>query len=154
MIWHFNMQTQNKVLKVHQIQRRSSNRGTVGLGSIFSTTGSGVTDLVKNVVYSVPPGCGGQSLTNVETQAGLQVVMPFYSNLRMRSTDPTHWINGTSVDGSDQDTYTYTTLACPQEDSAPLQSAILMRYYGIGPDFNLFFFLNAPVLYLYDSRPE
>lgn len=154
MIWHFNMQTQNKVQKVHQVQRRVSLRGTVDTGTIYSTADSGVTGMIKNMVYGIPEGAGGQSLTNCETQTGLQVLMPFYSNLRMRSTDPTHWINGTSTDGSDYDTYTYNTVACPQEDSAPLQSAVLMRYYGIGPDFNLFFFLNAPVLYLYDDRPE
>lgn len=91
--------------------------------------------------------CAGASLTHTNTTNGHSVTLPAYTPFKFQTTDPRNTTNpstGTRYDGNVYDTImvefpydtTYNNIA----------GFTVERYFGIGADYSLHFFLCCPTL--------
>jgi hypothetical protein len=162
MMWHFNaasggggttapnrerLATQRVTRIMDQIPENS---GQQVIFDAVSTTG-GPNNVAALAVANEPAGSSGLSLTNQMTQAGLSVLCPHYNPLRFVSTTPSLWNRGVATDETRFETYLWTTKYNAASSNFFLRPFILEKYYSIGPDFNAFFFLNVPPLYIYSA---
>jgi hypothetical protein len=112
---------------------------------------TGVNDSVLNL-HSVDndeeSGMTGMAITNQKTQAGLSANIPMYSRFRMVPT------LAPGIGYTDLETrYDSFRVICRLNPAASGKNANLSYitiYYNMGPDFNFFYFLNAPILYYSD----
>jgi hypothetical protein len=89
------------------------------------------------------------ALTNQHTQAGLSVSGPNYSNCKFQSTDPSSITNPANLssvvyDGSCFEMLRFESFLNGTEGPS-LTGCRMVKYTGVGTDFNLYFFLNVPV---------
>lgn len=94
----------------------------------------------------------GVAVTNQNTQSGISISTPNYTNYLMQSTDPRSATNPSTLsqrnDGSSLDTFVYSNILPSTSTTVSTTYAPKVDVYcGAGTDFNLFFFLNCPVLY-------
>jgi hypothetical protein len=99
-------------------------------------------------------GAAGQSLTNQFTQSGLSISIPNYTNYRFQSTNPNNpnAMQAGSADGSDKEFVT-TEIAFSGLVNSGTTNLRMWKYYSVGTDFNLYFFINTPTLVNYASSP-
>jgi hypothetical protein len=94
---------------------------------------------------SLPSNAGG-CITNQITQSGISASIPFYSKHRFVSPATEDRTVGVSNDGSDLLTHTITVITHPSRQAGGNAGYLMQKYFKIGSDFNLFFFLNCPSL--------
>jgi len=98
-------------------------------------------------------GAGGAALTNQRTQAALSVSIPYYTSSRWSSTKYTNSSAPSTEDfealngGSLQITY------LPNTETPTNLVLTVSKYCSIGTDFNLYWFINVPTLYIYANYP-
>lgn len=95
------------------------------------------------------PTNAGSSLTHTNTTSGHAVVAPSYTPFKFQSTDPVLMTNPGGASASNYDGSVYDTLAVEYPYDAvnnALTGATIERYFGIGADYTLHFFLNCPTL--------
>jgi len=103
---------------------------------------------LDNDIYS---GMTGMALTNQKTQSGLSANIPMYSQFRMVPTVPVGI--GSSAYGTDNDAFKVRIRLNPAGSGKNANLSYYTMYYSMGPDFNFFYFLNAPVIYYSDTPP-
>jgi hypothetical protein len=108
----------------------------------------------KADVRATESGRAGLALTNTKTNAGLSAQLPYYSNGGFQMCDPRR-------EYSNQDDFTdrnndwwrlewrYNKSSSPQSTAGALTSV----YYATGPDFDLVYFINVPVMTLVSVVP-
>lgn len=96
----------------------------------------------------VDQGMSGMAMTNQKTQAGLSVNVPMYSRFRMLPT--MEGALGSTQFDSNVDSIEVHVRATPAFGGGDAQSAFIELLYCMGPDFNLFHYINAPVTYASD----
>lgn len=143
--WHYNYES--PVDASVSVRRVTTQLTTISSG-IFSPAPVGSTATnVSNMVRSVANSTGGVALTNQTTNAGISVSLPNYTVFKFQSTNPT--IGTTAVapgagayDGS---CFEAAQVAVSYEgtNSSPSLGR-LERYFGVGTDYNLHYFLNCP----------
>lgn len=102
-------------------------------------------------VYNM--GMTGTSLLSQKNLAGATVSLPMYSRFKFLGNNVASRTKGTTVDESDVDSFmTIATVEYIAANSTDLQFNQDM-YVSCGTDFSLVFFLNVPVIYVYDSFP-
>lgn len=96
-------------------------------------------------------GQTGMELTATATQTGLSVEVPFMSNYKFMFTDPTTKWSGQTADGSDHNNITFAFSQATRINSGTTQTwwNEMDLYGSIGTDFDLIYFLNVPVRYIY-----
>ncbi len=97
-------------------------------------------------------GTSGTVVTNQHTMSAISFEMPMYNNRRFVST---HWgdVNtGNSIDNTENETYLVQLQTAP--NARTFEFTQLDRYCCIGTDFNFIYYLNAPIMYVYDSVPD
>lgn len=107
---------------------------------------------VRTVMLNLKSGVSGQALANTKTNAGLNVMLPNFSNWNFQSTDPRNVNQPKSIDGSIRDMCIFECSGSGAENTA-LKGYRIDKYCAAAPDYSLYFFLNAPVLYLYAALP-
>lgn len=94
-----------------------------------------------------PSTAGGAALTNQLTASGLSVGMPNYTQFKFESTYPKNFSTpptGNSEDGSSIESF---ELFVDYEGTGVNPSRqLISRYFAVGTDYNLYFFLNCPTL--------
>nr|ULF99988.1 MAG: hypothetical protein [Marnaviridae sp.] len=91
-------------------------------------------------------GATGMALTNQVTQAGLSVNLPYYSNYKFFFNNVDNSYSSTvNGDGKTRDWFQLIVRRGITNNSAD-SDLLIDVYVGTGPDFNLIFFLNCPVL--------
>lgn len=102
-----------------------------------------------NYWYNNSPSGAGQSLTHTNTTAGHAVTAPSYSPFKFQSTTPGLTTNPGSAGTSQYDGTVYDWLRieypCHSVDSS-VSGITIDRYFGIGADYTLHFFMNCPTL--------
>jgi hypothetical protein len=99
-------------------------------------------------------GAGGQALTHQNIQSGLQVNVPHYSNKRFITTSPTYATLGYPYGGLnpelDNVAIELWLNPCDTARDITSQEAATTIYFNssIGIDYNLFFFINVPTIYI------
>lgn len=97
-------------------------------------------------------GIAGAALTNARTNTGLCTNLPYYNNARFLITDPyVQYSNQDPISGGNEDWY---NLRCASYAVNP-NTNILVNYiyYATGPDFDVVFNLNCPVVFYFDDTP-
>jgi len=154
-MWHYNAET--PVACTHMSANRlptfEYSGGTVSSVSTTATTNSLVANFYKSQFY---PTEGGTAVTNQLTNGCLSVSYPNMSQYKFQSTRPSSTSNPGTNDGIEDGTNFEAVAFCCNygTTSGPLPAAIRVhKYFGVGVDYNLHFFLNAPTLYNSVSDP-
>jgi len=93
---------------------------------------------------------GGMTLTNQNTQTGVNVAIPNLTQYRFQTTDSATAHSGSSQDGSN---YERCFLEIKEGPGVNPNDFNIHEYVGAGLDFNLHYFLNVPTWYNYASVP-
>lgn len=108
------------------------------------------TDPRTTSVYfhnTIPSGVTGKALSNTRTNASITANLPYYNNAGFFVSDLYKTYNNTdSFSGANADWY-YLTVQVPTDTSAKTNQSTVDVYYGTGPDFDLVFFINTPVIF-------
>lgn len=108
------------------------------------------TDPRTNAAYfhnTIPSGVTGKALSNTRTNASVTANLPYYNNAGFYVTDLYKTYNNTDgFSGANADWY-YLTVQVPTDANAKTNQSSVDVYYGTGPDFDLVFFINTPVIY-------
>nr|UNY41999.1 MAG: polyprotein [Picornavirales sp.] len=151
--WKYNLDnTGNQVPQNIRVTRNlgsvyANNARQEGLYETVMDEDTTIPSIVKTNlrVYDHTRGASGMFLTNPDTQAGINVEMPYMTKYRYSYANPDNFLVGSSVDGTDEDTYHIDVLVHPA--SGNLGQMMLQRFVSIGTDFNLYMYLNAPMVY-------
>jgi len=128
-----------------------TNNNLVRQHSAVTSTTAFEREFSNSDSYSM--GMSGTSLTSQRNLAGTTISLPLYSRYKFVGNNISARTKGTSVDGTDTDSFiTMATIEHVSTKSEDLQFNQDM-YVSCGTDFSLIFFLNVPVLYIYDSIP-
>ncbi len=142
--WHYNWQgpTSQSMRLIRYPVTGGASKGYSG--NAVGTSSANTQTLVQNMGITT---AAGLALTNQLTNAGLSVSLPNYTVYKFQTTDPTKSMNGTALDGSNREMFYLQILNNGTVDD--LSRGRLERYFGVGTDFSLYFFLNCPSLYYY-----
>jgi len=113
------------------------------LATTYSTS-NGMAEMGTN------DGSCGQIVTDQRNQPCLNACLPNFTRAKFQCPDPAYANKGIIADGSNADFY-MLELPYPTPLSTTTQVTVLSSYAGIGADFSLMFFLNAPMLYVYTN---
>jgi len=91
-------------------------------------------------------GSSGMALTNTRTNTGLVVNLPYYSSAGFQLWNPyTEYSNQDSLCDANNDWWQIEARVM-QASNTPACVHTTALYYGTGPDFDVVFFVNVPVL--------
>ncbi len=140
--WHYNWEGPD--VSMHATRFVSNVPSSVGyVGASAGTFSANAQTLLNNSTSTA----GATALVNQKTTAGLSVSVPNYTVFKFQTTDPAAATTGSSLDGS---IYEVLRVELNSNGAAQdLSNGRLERYFGIGTDFSLYFFLNCPSLYYY-----
>jgi len=156
MRWHFNVDAQGKTpLHTIRVARTTQNLASYPANNYAFQTNTVSTGASTNVqLYNLnqqPAGLGGQVLTNQLTQTSLSVELPQMNNNRFVSTEPLKTYAGSTEDNTDRETYILTLIFKNSQTASDVNDYVLERYASIGTDFNFFWYLNAPRIFVNTS---
>lgn len=149
--WTFNPLTPGTLVPEMRVSRNNVSGYQASYATVKITT-SAKSSAARNVMDLRFSGATAQSITNCNTNAGLNVQCPMYSTFKFQFTDPSYANQGISSDGSILDQFTLEMLIKKPANN-DLEPVMVNNYCGIGTDFSLFFFLNVPTYYIYSSVP-
>jgi hypothetical protein len=122
--------------------------------STTSTTGN--QSLTRTATQARSAEQAGCIITNMLTNTGITVNIPFYSIYKFLSTNFANRTIGIAQDLSTRDSVDLQAWFLPRSVSVQAGSLAGSRFevsYGAGVDYNPVFFLNVPTLYYYSSLP-
>lgn len=169
MIWHFNPTGSIPIADAY-VERRPDRNLTLAIGhSVGNTTlGAGVAGYLYTYKVSVS-GNGGLAATNGNTNSMITTLVPPANRFRFQSTVPGA-VTSPSLDDdmkyeamvyghtlwpqaqATQTDFTYTAGVFTGSTKRAGKSGYIV-YFSIGTDYNLFFFLNVPSMYIYSGIP-
>lgn len=154
-----NMGNAANILSSIRIYKRNSTMGSSGLqctdrsistGIVAGGSYSSVSRLMdRGADFS---GFSGSALTNQWTQTGFSVELPHYYRSKFCATNPRNFYTGVSTDFTSSEHY-QITMRLNGAAVTTANNIVLEAYTGIGTDFNTFFFLNVPLVYVLASTP-
>jgi hypothetical protein len=108
----------------------------------LSTSASGRADNA-----TIRSGIEGMALTNTCTNAGISVQLPYYSSasFQLMDTNSEH-TNTDLLTDRDNDWWQVEWRVNKSNTAGWFVGNNLQTYYSSGPDFDLFFFINVPIL--------
>jgi len=96
---------------------------------------------------TIPAGVTGKALSNTRTNASVAANLPFYSNSAFHVVDLyTTYNNQDAFSGANNDWFSLIVQTPTETTNKNYQSSVDV-YYGTGPDYDLVFFINTPVIY-------
>lgn len=143
----YNLETNNLGLPSNMQLRRYY--GTLGTSSYrltvtdTATTNSGTAYAYVN--SNADPG-SGVALSDFHNQPGLTMNFPYYSNYNFQFVSPANAVLGSTTDGTEVDQVVFEVT---YEKISAAANARINVWSAYGPDYNFFFFRNAPSLYIY-----
>lgn len=151
-IWHYNLNCPitNGSIKA---ARNSTSYLSLTAGNYYASSTVAAAADKSAVSYNEyafgNTGHMGMSLSNQNTQAGISVLYPMYSQFRFKTTDPNTATLGTSKDASNQETGLFVVEMSPVTGTTIPAGTTIEFYHSIGTDFNFLFFLNVPTFIIY-----
>jgi len=121
-----------------------------------TTSTTGTQSLTRAATQARSAEQAGCVLTNMVTNTGVTVNVPFYSIYKFLSTNASNRTLGTDQDLSTRDSLDLQAWFLPRTTSVQAGSLAGSRFevsYGAGVDYTPIFFLNVPTLYYYSSLP-
>lgn len=119
--------------------------------SNYYQNGLNTTDNIQeyNYWYFGTATNAGASLTHTKTTSGHAVCAPSYSPFKFQTTHPQATTNPGAPSSALYDGSVYDTLRIEypfNSTTSPIAGATIERYFGIGADYTLHFFMNCPTL--------
>ena len=142
--YSFNVTSSSEVKNIRTYRDQTNQVAFNNEADVFTSTGQFARANLDRA------GTRGMSVTNQLTQAGVSVSFPFFNNAKFLATDPDL---GNKPDKVMSD---YDMLVMKADYDYPVAAnanMIVTTYVAAGPDFSLFYFLNAPSVYQYNSVP-
>jgi len=145
--WVFNP-SKNSLGIVSRVTRNNLTFGSYSNGYVSGASTS--TNIIEaNYWKNSLATTAGSSLTHTNTTSGHAVVAPSYSPFKFQSTAPGLMTSpagpsSVSYDGSVYDTL---TIEYPYDATSNFLTGVTIeRYFGVGADYTLHFFMNCPTL--------
>ncbi len=141
-----------------RVYRDTSNSGNVATTAYVQSGIGTYSGASRFYMANLPNGASGQALTNQITNSGLTVQLPNYTRFKFQSTNPGAINSLPSATATDIDGYVVETSYTPGQPytGSPTPTNVgakQWRYFGIGTDFNVHFFLNVPTYWVYSTLP-
>lgn len=96
-------------------------------------------------------GLAGAALTNQKTNAGLVVNLPYYVTSKFLSTSPyNQYDNNDIFTNSEEDWFEFNAVLYKENADNFAKGVYFQVYYASGPDFDVVFNLNTPIVYFAD----
>jgi hypothetical protein len=144
--WHYNWVGPQDVSITATRRTLSSTLSKAYVGAAVGTANVNAKTLWVNMAHTGP----GTALVNQKTNAGLSVSIPNYSAFKFESTDVLNSTVPVSTGGRyDGSIYEGVDVQVFAQPTVPLETGTLHRYFGVGTDYSLYFFLNCPSLTYY-----
>jgi len=139
--WHYNWEGPSP--QTLQATRRLAASASISVqGTAAGSTSSAFAQGFQSLTLSTSPGV---AVTNQLTQAGLSVSYPNNTVFKFESTNPAAIMSPASAgDTYDGSVYEGGAVAVSNNGTDDLSQGRLERYFGVGTDYNLYFFLNVP----------
>lgn len=115
-------------------------------GSLVSAISGSQARKTFQFMTSRESGAAGMSLTNTRTNASLVANLPYYSPSAFYISDPSRTYNNADALSGANDDWWSIDIAYPQLQTQTSEPSFDI-YYGTGPDFNVVFFVNVPMLH-------
>ncbi|ASV51920.1 hypothetical protein 2 [Tioga picorna-like virus 1] len=148
--WTFN--TIGPGLPLNELRVIRDNTGGASPGYNSITVSGSASEYARALSLNRSAGAAGQSLTNANTNAGVNVQCPMYARQRFQSTYPLRANRVSNADGSDQDMFVLEGVI-KKNMGEPITSVVINSYVGIGTDFSLHYFVNVPTFTRYSVVP-
>jgi hypothetical protein len=98
-------------------------------------------------------GIAGAALTNARTNTGLCTNLPYYNNSRFLITDPyIQYSNDDTITGGNADWFNLRSTTYAVNPNTNI--LVNYIYYATGPDFDVVFNLNCPIVFYFDDIPS
>ncbi|APG79000.1 hypothetical protein [Changjiang picorna-like virus 1] len=130
------------------ISRTTTTTAALDRRPSITTSATSSSTALKAYTYMAlrESGATGMSLTNTRTNSSLVANLPYYSPAAFYVSDPYRTYNNQDVlSGANADWWAINTVY-PQVAADTARPSFDI-YYGTGPDFNVVFFVNVPMLY-------
>lgn len=156
--WTFNAQC-TQPINDFSVRRRTAD--WVGTSTVI-TTSTTATAWNRNTAIIGSSTAPGLAITNQGVNTGLSLSMTDYTQYKFRSTTPSRVTNPQSAQNTNDGTYNdwyemnfsrLPVLENPASSSYSIKGVTVQRYFGIGTDFSLYWYLNAPVFYVLSTIP-
>jgi hypothetical protein len=143
---HFNVQSP---LPLTMVTANRHNHGeqqaAYGIGNAAAGT---MSSNARVYLLALHPTAGGVALTNQQTQSGLSISVPSYTQYKFQSTEMGNItappLSGSvGHDGSSLETIDFI-VATNASGNQNLPTVRVNKYTAVGTDFTVFFFLNVP----------
>lgn len=146
--WHYNIESSGaQTMYVRRASSGDSNTpGQLVQNNNTVPVASTASAYAQRAFNSGPTSSGGLALTNQLTNSGLSVSVPNYSQFKFESTNPQNFSFMAPLDDkSDGSFYEMIELGVEiNTANYDPTTAMVSRYYSVGTDYNVYFFLNCP----------
>lgn len=139
----FNVSSNTRMSDVRTFRALNSTAAVNSTTTVITSTSQ-----LARAAVSVAGG-GGSALTNQNTQSGMNVAFPMFTQYKFLSTNPSCG----NVPGTGDPEMLSLQFALPFPSTTVTDSVILNTYMAAAPDFTLMYFVNAPTLWVYTSFP-
>jgi len=145
MNWQFDVETNNTGMIPNLSLKRSSDTVVTSSDKVESSRSATTYSLAAYdmVRLTSEPG-SGTALTDQRGLPSIAMNFPFYSNYNFQFTKPSLALRGSQLDGSAYDNIELQAFMPATGGNSPCR---VNAWAGCGPDYNFFFFINAPSLY-------
>lgn len=100
-------------------------------------------------IIATDAGRAGMALTNTKTNAGLSAQLPYYSQSGFQMCDPRReYSNQDNFTDRNNDWWRIEWRYNKNNSATSTSGALTSVYYATGPDFDLVYFINVPVMTL------
>lgn len=155
--WHYNSECDfpTSQFSVTRINARTASQVVVGANSRTGATNNPTAAFYASITNGT---AGGMSLTNTRTQSGLNVSIPNYTQYLFESTNPGNAskppVRGTpSYDGTERE-FVQVQVHCDGTNGPKPQNVKIHKHFGVGTDFNFYYFLNVPTYLTLANMPN
>lgn len=100
-------------------------------------------------IQAVKSGIAGLALTNTRTNAGMAAQLPYYSKAAFSVMDPLNeYNNRDTLSDANNDWWEIAWRFNKAAGADLLTGSLVNTFYSTGPDFDLIFFINVPIMTL------
>jgi hypothetical protein len=129
------------------VSRTTSNQGfTPKQWASNATNGTSQMMASVNVRQGEDSGAAGMALTNQHTQAGISVNLPYYAPAKFQIINNVNLYSNSVVNAGTYGDQFIVNVRRGTSLNTPDYNLMLDVLYGTGPDFDLVYFLNVPML--------
>lgn len=146
--WHFNVSGFEETTVTISRSRELLTAAKYASAKSAATNGAQYASREQSLYYLTN---AGTMMTNQFTNAGSSATLPMYSQLTMLDTNPDYRVLGKSG-VSKEDSMIYAWINHEWKDRGT-DHYLVEKYYNVGPDHSLIFFLNVPTMFVYSTFP-